>query len=126
MPILSDNEIAGFLDRCPNESRDLVLDLRKFVLKNAPGVVEAIKFNSLCYFKPNQPYGSIGGNVCMISVLDDGVQLAFIHGASLPDPDKILHGRAKAKRYVKIRKTAELQQPALQDLVQAAMAYSPI
>ena len=125
MSTLSESEVASFLDRCPDEFCDLVLELRRFVLKSAPGVAEAIKFNVLTYFKPDQPFGSIGGNVCMISAHDDGVRLSFIHGAALPDPHGLLRGTAKSKRYVELRRPADLQQTALKNLLRAAVAYTP-
>lgn len=125
MSILSESEIARFLDECPDEFCDLVLELRRFVLKNAPGVTEAIKFNALCYFKPDRPFSSIGGNVCMISAHDDGVRLSFIHGAALPDPEGLLKGKAKAKRYVEIRTSADLRRRALNNLMRAAVVFGP-
>lgn len=125
MSKLSESEIARFLDSCPDEFCDLVLELRQFVLKNAPGVIEAIKFNCLCYFKPDQPFGSIGGNVCMISAADDGVRLSFIHGAALPDPGGFLKGTAKSKRYLAIHASADLCRPGIKELLIAAIAYNP-
>jgi hypothetical protein len=122
---LSPTQIARLLADCPDELCDLVLELRDLVCRAAPGSTEAIKFGCLCYFKPDQPYGAIGGNVCMIGWREDCVHLAFIHGASLPDPDGLLKGHGKAKRFVEIRSSADIHQAAVGRLVEAALAYRP-
>ena len=119
-------EIAGLLDDCPGELCDLVLELREVVCKAAPNAVEAIKFNSFCYFKPDHPYGAIGGNVCGIGWRGDHVVLTFIHGASLPDPDGLFQGKGKAMRHVPIRSSADIHRPAVGRLIRAAVAYSPL
>jgi hypothetical protein len=103
----------------------LVLELRDFVLKNAPEVEEAIKFHSLCYYKPDQPYGAIGGSVCMITPREECVLLSFIHGAALPDPEGLLQGHAKAKRYIAIHRRTELSRPAIRRFLRAAVEYTP-
>ena len=122
---LDGTEIARYLETCPGELCDLILELRELVQESAPQVHEAIKFNSLCYHKPNQPYGVIGGNVCMIGVRDDCVHLGFIHGAFLPDPDGLLQGTAKSKRQIEIRTPADIRRPAFTKLIRAAVAHTP-
>lgn len=122
---LDGTEIARYLDTCPSELCDLILELRELVQEAAPEAHEAIKFNSLCYYKPNQPYGVIGGNVCGIGVRGDCVCLSFIHGAFLPDPDGLLQGTAKAKRQIEIRSSADIRRPAFTRLIRAAVAYTP-
>jgi len=118
-------ELAGFLEECPAEFCDLVLELRELIRKTAPGVCEGIRFHSLFYFKPGFPYGSIGGNVCAIGWKGDELQLAFLHGAFLPDPEHLLKGKAKAKRHVEIRSRADIRNPALRNLIRAALQYDP-
>jgi len=117
--------IARHLESCPAELCDLILTLREFVQEVAPEVHEAIKFNSLCYYKPNQPYGVIGGNVCGIGTKADRVQLGFIHGAFLPDPENLLQGTGKAKRHIEVRDATEIRRDALAALIRAAIAYTP-
>jgi hypothetical protein len=123
---LTTEQIAAVLEHCPGELCDLVLELRDCICKVAARCTEAVKFNSFCYFKPDHPYGSIGGNVCMIGWRDDAVHLSFIHGAALPDPEGLLRGKAKAKRQVEIRSSADIHRPAVAALIRAAVEYSPL
>ncbi len=119
---LDRTELAEFLESVPAEWRGLVRDLRDLVLRTAPEVEEAVRFHALAYFKPGRPYGSIGGNVCLITPKPGGVRLEFLHGASLPDPGRLLRGSAKAKRHVELR---ELPRPGLRALILAARQHDP-
>ena len=120
------SKVVAWLDGCPGDCRDTVLVLRELVRDVAPEAIEDIKFNTLCYYKPGHPFGSIGGNVCMISWKDDRALLSFIHGAQLPDPQHVLKGRAKAKRFVELRGLMDIPRAALEDLIRAAGDYNPL
>jgi hypothetical protein len=122
---LTGEQIAALLAGCPDPLCDLVLELRDLVCRVAAGSAEGVKFGCLCYFKPDRPYGAIGGNVCMIGWREDCVHLAFIHGAALPDPTGLLKGTGKAKRFVELRSRADIRQPAVTQLIHAALAYTP-
>jgi hypothetical protein len=115
------SQIAG----APSRIRKLALRLRELVFSTAPGVEEAVRFHTLSYFKPNHPYGAIGGNVCMIDLREDHVRLKFLHGAALSDPDRLLQGRAKALRYIEIRPSDTWDRDSIRALVLAAVAHSP-
>ncbi len=118
-------ELELSLSSVSPEVRDLVAALRALVLETVTGVTEGIRFGALCYFRAGEPFGSIGGNVCMIELRDEKVALAFLHGASLPDPTGLLTGSTKAKRRVPIRDKVILRQEALRDLLRAAWAHRP-
>jgi hypothetical protein len=122
---LNGEEISRYLAECPHEFCDLVLALRDVVLRTAPAVHEEIKFNALCYFKPNCRYGAIGGNVCLIDYRKGHVELGFIHGSSLPDPKGLLQGSGKAKRHIEIRSLSCTRLASIRALIHAAVAYTP-
>ena len=113
------------LDEWPDDLAELALQLQAFVREIAPGLNETISFNSICFYKPDSPYRTIGGNVCMIGRKDDCLHLGFIHGAALPDPDGLLKGAAKAKRYVEIRKRRDIRRGPFRKLIRAAIAHTP-
>lgn len=58
---------------------------------------------------------------CYIAVQSKYANLGFNYGADLPDPDHLLEGSGKAFRHVKIYKEAEVNQPALRELLAAAV-----
>jgi len=52
----------------------------------------------------------------------DRVNLAFSHGVDLPDPEGLLEGNAESIRHVPLHTAAELDNPALHDLLHAEIA----
>jgi hypothetical protein len=122
---LQAGEIARVMEGWPDDVSDLAWELRDVVLKIGPDLAETVAFNSLCYYKPRQPYGVIGGNVCGIGHRGDCLHLGFIHGASLPDPQGLLQGTGKAKRHVELRTSRDVRRRAVGDLIRAAIAFRP-
>lgn len=109
----------------PRWASELALELREFVLGVAPTLVEGAALNSIAYRVPGRRGGVIGGNVCLIGLRGDCVHLAFVHGAGLPDPDGLLLGKAKAKRYIELRGASDIRRRAFGKLIRAAIAYQP-
>lgn len=106
------------------EQLAIILKLRELVKLAAPDAEETVIWNSLSYHRPGMG-GRVKGAVCLISPRADCVQLGFIHGASLPDPERLLQGRGKAKRFVPIRSLADIKTEALIGLIKGADAYDP-
>jgi hypothetical protein len=122
---LDEADLWMLLDEWPDELADLALQLRTLVLETGPQLSESIAFNALCYFKADQPFGKIGGNVCLIGLRDDAVHLSFLHGASLPDPKGLLRGSGKAKRHIHIRSERDIRRRPFAQLIRAAIAHTP-
>jgi hypothetical protein len=55
-----------------------------------------------------------------VAVFKNHVNVGFFHGASLPDPARLLEGTGKYMRHVKIKPNVDVDEPALQALVIAA------
>ncbi len=55
-----------------------------------------------------------------VGVYSAHVNVGFFHGASLPDPARLLQGNGKRMRHVKFRSGAPLDAAALQGLITAA------
>lgn len=63
---------------------------------------------------------------CIVSIAaaSNGVGLSFYHGASLPDPKKLLLGAGKQNRFVRLPTPAILKAPAVLTLIRAAVAQA--
>lgn len=59
-----------------------------------------------------------------IAAAANGVGLAFIHGASLPDPKKLLLGEGKQNRFIRLPSVESLRSPAVLALIRAAVAQA--
>jgi len=60
--------------------------------------------------------------IVSVAANSKGVGLSFNHGASLPDPKKILLGAGKQNRFIRLPNAAELAKPEVEALLRAAIA----
>ena len=62
-----------------------------------------------CYLAPHKAY----------------VNLGFMYGADLDDPDSLLEGNGQLMRHIKIRSVEEVDNPAIRKLIEAASTHLP-
>lgn len=53
------------------------------------------------------------------------VNLGFMYGADLPDPENLLEGSGELMRHIKIRSVEELENPAIRTLLEKARVHLP-
>jgi hypothetical protein len=58
---------------------------------------------------------------CYIAAQRDYVNLGFYYGVDLPDPEDLLEGTGKKLRHITVKNRAEVEQPALWDILQASL-----
>ena len=61
------------------------------------------------------------GPLCCFMVGKEHVTFAFMRGAALPDPDKLLEGTGKGVRHVKLRSVADVNRPGVKKLIAEAV-----
>ena len=121
---LSTQEIERFLQHKPLHLQEIVLELRNLVAAVAPQATEKIQWKGLSYYDAERG-GVVKGGICQIGIYPDHVRLSFIHGAFLPDPEDLLQGDRKAKRYVLISSFEDAPWEALQALIQVSAQFDP-
>lgn len=123
--MLSITEVQKFLDHTKPELQDIVLELRNIIAEVAPGATEIILWRGLTYYDDSRG-GPVSGGICQIDIHHkDLIRLAFIHGAFIADPKKILQGEGVAKRYVVIRSYEEAPWEDLRNLISASLTFDP-
>lgn len=60
------------------------------------------------------------GPLCCFMVGKEHVMFAFLRGAALPDPEKLLEGAGKGVRHVKLRSVADVKRPGVKELIAEA------
>ena len=60
---------------------------------------------------------------CYLSVSKDHINVGFMYGAELPDPEKLLEGSGKLLRHVRITQPDQLSNPALRELIEVASRH---
>ena len=92
--------------------------LRASILDAAPGITEEWKWDT--------PVFAHKGNAVAAGAFKDHVKLNFFKGASLNDPHGLFNAglEAKATRAIDIHEGDAIDEPAIQDLVRAAVALN--
>src|SRR5579859_3422382 len=116
-----DDPIEAFFSNYPPEIQAISRKLRAMVQRAMP------KANEVLYAKDNHVgYSSSQSSrdrVVYICPMKAYVRLGFMRGTQLPDPDHLLIGEGKWLRHVKVRSADQVDNPALEGLVEAAWAY---
>ena len=102
----------------PDWRGKMLARLRKLIIEASPDVTEEWKWET--------PVWSHKGNVVAAGVFNDHVKLNFFKGASLKDPKHLFNAGldAKATRAIDFGESDKIDEPALKELIRAAVAYN--
>ena len=111
-------QITDYIDELADWRGKLLARLRKLILAVDPDIVEEWKWGT--------PVWSHKGNVVAVGAFQDHVKVNFFKGASLPDPHGLFNAglEAKATRAIDFHEGDKINEPALKELVRAAVAYN--
>lgn len=124
----AERRLSGFIAKFEPKLAKLVRAARKALRKKLPTAVELIYdgYNALAIgFGPNEHATHA---IVSLAVYARGVNLYFIHGATLPDPHGRLEGAGTRGRFVRLESVATLDEPDVAELLRAAvrLARSPM
>ena len=121
-------QLKGFIGKFAPGHQTLIRAVRRALRRRFPTACELVydnyNFFVIGYGSTERPSDSI----VSIAAAANGVGLCFIHGASLPDPAKILLGSGKQTRFIRLESAAVLQRPEVESLLAlaAARAKTPL
>ena len=118
------HHIENFLKFTPPHLQEIVLELRNIIFSVAPDSAEVVRWGGLSYFHEGRG-GIVSAGICQIGVHEDHIRLAFIHGAFLPDPRKLLLGTQKAKRFIELNSYDNVPWDDLKQLITASSLFDP-
>ena len=118
------HEVETFLQHTPLHLQEIVLELRNLIASAAPDAVETVRWGGLSYFHEGRG-GIVSAGICQIGLDKDHVRLAFVHGAFLPDPHRLLAGTQKAKRFVRIESYDDAPWDNLRELIIVSARFDP-
>ena len=88
------------------------------VMKAVRALVKKTAADCEEYVSPwKTPAFDSNGPLCCFMVGREHVTFAFMRGAALPDPEKLLEGTGKGVRHVKLRSVAEVKRPGVKKLI---------
>ena len=120
----TEKQLKGFIAKFEPRHQTRIRAVRKALRKRFPTAYELAydnyNFFVLGYGPTERP------SDCIVSMAAgaNGVGLCFIHGASLPDPKKILLGSGNQTRFIRIESVDLLARPEVEALVAAAAALA--
>lgn len=104
--------VAPYYDARPAAMRELLLHARNFLLTEAPGLQEGMKWKL--------PFFMLPRNLFCLDAKGDHVELTFCQGAAMKEFHGVFDRVMKEIAVVNLRSTADLQKPGLRDAVRAA------
>jgi hypothetical protein len=113
MMMSKEKNVEAYVRSLAPGQRALVQKLRRIVKSKAPHLVEVMKWGNVCWVGQ--------GNVCLVHVEPDHLDFGFFRGVSIHDPARILVGKGKFLRMVKVRKAADIRPTALAGIIGSAV-----
>ena len=101
----------------------LGLTLREFLFSELKDInEEADATSNIIGYNYGKGYKNL---ICVIFPSKKGIKLGFYKGSELPDPENLLTGTGKVHRFVEIKSSQDMNNPALKRLLKEAVtAYT--
>jgi len=115
-------QVAGFIAKFDPTIASLVRRARAELRRRMPTAVELVydNYNALAIGFSSSERTSDA--IVSLAVYARGVNLYFIYGAHLPDPDHVLQGGGNQGRFVRLESLATLDAAPVKALLKAAIA----
>src|SRR3989442_12109644 len=95
-------QLAGFIAKFEPEVAKLLRACRTEMRKLLPTAIELVYDNYNFFVIGYASTERASDAILSIAAASNGVGLAFIHGATLPDPQKLLLGTGKQNRFIRL------------------------
>ena len=116
------NGFEQILETAKPPARALARQARSFIQSVYPGVVE-VPWSKQRVIGYGVGPRKMSEHFCYISVSRDYINIGFMYGAELPDPEKLLGGTGKLLRHVRITDTKQLSDLALRELLNVSSKH---
>ena len=116
------SQLKTLIDRFDPAVQKLVRAARTRLRKRMPAAVELVydNYNALAIaFASSEKRGDW---IVSLAVYARGVNLYFMYGVALPDPNGLLQGSGNQGRFVRLESAAMLGRPEIEALIKAAIA----
>src|SRR5260221_12627204 len=123
-PAGAKRQLRSFIDKFEPRHQTLIRAVRKALRQRFPTAYELAYDNYNFFVIGYGPTERPSDCIVSIAAAASGVGLCFIHGASLPDPNRILLGEGNQTRFVRLESANRLNRPEVKALFAAAVAQS--
>jgi hypothetical protein len=112
-------EINRYIALHPDWRGDTLAEIRKIILGAEPNIVEEWKWMGSPVWEQN-------GIICVGNIFKNKVQLVFMNGVALSDPDKLFNAglEGNQRRSIDVFEENHIEETSLKTLVRAAISYN--
>ena len=122
----AEKQLTSFINKFDAKHRRLIRDVHKELRGRIPTANELAYDNYNFFVIGYGPTERPSDCIVSIAAAASGVGLCFIHGASLPDPNRILLGEGNQTRFIRLDSVNRLNRAEVKALLAAAVAQSKI
>jgi hypothetical protein len=119
-------QVAGFIDKFEPAVAKRIRACRAVLRKRFPGANEIVYDNynrSVIGYSPTERPSD---TIVSLAAAANGVGLLFYHGATIPDPHKLLQGAGVQYRFIRLETASRLSDPRVSALIDVAVAQSKV
>ena len=120
----AEDQLRGFIAKFEPKHQRLIRAVRRVLRREFPTAHELVYDNYNFFVIGYGPTERPSDCIFSIAAASNGVGLCFVHGASLPDPEKLLTGAGKQTRFLRLESAAVLHRPEVKTLFSHAVAKS--
>src|SRR5262245_63994013 len=110
----AEKQLKAFIDKFGPADQRLIRAVRSAVRRRFPTCNELVYDNYNFFVIGYSPTERPTDAIVSIAARANGVGLCFIHGASLPDPKKLLLGAGNQTRFLRMESATALAHPDLE------------
>jgi hypothetical protein len=125
-PADAEQQLKGFVNKFEPKHQTLIRAVRRVLRRRFPAAYELAYDNYNFFVIGYSPTERPSDAIVSMAAGSGGVGLCFIHGASLPDPKKILLGSGSQTRFIRLESADVLTRPEVEALVVAAIAQAKV
>jgi hypothetical protein len=114
-------QLAGFIAKFDPALAKRIRAARSAVRRRLPTAIELVYDNYNFFVIGYSATERASDAIVSVAANAKGVGLAFIYGATLPDPTKILQGSGTQTRFIRLPSAATLAEPAVEALIRGAV-----
>ena len=120
----AEDQLRGFIAKFEPKHQRLIRAVRRVLRREFPTAHELVYDNYNFFVIGYCPTERPSDCIFSIAAASNGISICFIHGASLPDPKKLLVGAGKQTRFLRLESASVLDRPEVKSLFSQAVAES--
>ena len=119
-------QVLGFIKKFDPKIAKLVTEVRSALRRRYPTAIELVYDNYNALAIGLSPTEKTSDAFVSIAVYARGVNLYFIHGAKLTDPQRLLEGNGNQGRFFRVQSAADVATPPVLELLTAAIRFGEV